>query len=196
MTIERNVEFAASPRMPKDVYEQLDRLPCDEERGEICMELAQKIYSLLSNNHIVVDNITMRVKSEARMNSKIERRGSTAPLRDIYGIRIITEYPDRAKIAAIVQSAFPLTPEKFEDGMPSVREYANPETRQFVKSNFNPRISERHSAMHINIVFRGKDLTIMASPTELLDIAEVQVLNEEEMRIFKETRGEYENGKH
>src|SRR5512146_1306900 len=98
MTIERGEQINNGPRMPKDVYEQFAHLPCDEERGEICMELAQKIFSLLSNNHVIIENVTMRVKSEARMQSKIDRRGSTAPLRDIYGIRIITEDPDRARL--------------------------------------------------------------------------------------------------
>lgn len=187
MSIEQ--EQKHSVRLPKDVFEQISALPCDEERGEILVDLAIKLGALFGRNGIPLEAVTMRIKSREKIQKKIERRGSSAPLRDLYGVRFVISNADRAGLAKIIQDAFPDTPEKFPDGMPSVREYADAQTRQFVKANFNPRISERHSAMHVNIVFPRDG-------SDLYEIAEVQILTPEEMQIFRETREEYENGKH
>lgn len=189
MSIEQSVERNQSMRLPNDVYEQIKALPCDEERGEILGDLAVKLAAILGRNGIPLEAATMRIKSREKIEKKIERRGSTAPLRDLYGVRFVIESPDREKIAKIIQDAFPGTPEKFADGMPSIREYANAETRKFIKANYNSHISDRHSALHINIVFPRNE-------TGLYEIAEVQILTPEEMQIFRETREEYENGRH
>jgi|GEM_PF-4914311 len=186
MLTERN--FVSLTKMPESIQEQLTNLPCEEERGEICAELAVQLFSLLTSNGIVVENATFRSKESKKIEKKGEIRNSKAPLRDIYGVRFITNEKNRVRVAEIIRSQFPLTPEKFDDGMPSVRDYADPEMKAFVKANFNPRISERHSAMHINIVFQREG-------AKIYDIAEVQILSEDEMKIFKETREEYENKK-
>ena len=174
--------------MPISAYEQFVNLPDKETRRGLCLTLGQTILDLMDLNGIKVEKVNIRVKTAESMWRKIERRNSNAPLRDIYGIRIITEDPDRMKIKDLIQRVFPLTPEKFADGTPSFREYADPETRRQGRER-NKRISERHSAMHVNIVF-------LRDGEAVYDIAEIQILNPEEMGIFYETRGEYENGKH
>lgn len=176
-------------RMPKDVYEQMAVPICDEERGEILERLALRLFTILSTHGIVVEDGSMRVKTQEKIEKKIIKRNSTSPLRDIYGVRFITSDPDRARIAEIIQLAFPLTPEKFENGMPTVRDYADPKMKEFIRGNFNPNIYLLGSAMHVNVIFpiEGRDI---------LGIAEVQILTPEEMKIYKETHFEYKNGKH
>lgn len=186
--MENEREKIAAPRMPINAYEQFVNLPDKETRSGLCLTLGQAILDLVDLNGIKVEKVNIRVKTAESMWRKIERRNSNAPLRDIYGIRIITEEPDRMKIKDLIQRAFPLTPEKFADGTPSFREYADPETRRQSR-NRNKNISERHSALHINVVF-------LREGSDYYDIAEVQVLSSEEMKIFDETRGEYKNGKH
>lgn len=174
-------------RMPENAYEQLVNLPDKEVRRGLCLILGQAILGLMDLNGIKIEKVTVRAKTAESMWRKIERRKSEAPLRDIYGIRLLTEEPDRMKIKDLIQKVFPLTPGEFADGTPSFREYADPETRRQARER-NKRISERHSAMHINIVF-------LREGSPVYDIAEIQVLNNEEMKIFEETRGEYKNGK-
>lgn len=175
-------------RMPENAYEQLVNLPDKETRRELCLTLGQTILDLLDLNGIKVEKVTVRAKTAESMWRKIERRNSKAPLRDIYGIRIITEESDRMRIKDLIQGLFPLTPEKFADGTPSFREYADPETRRQAR-NRNKNISERHSALHVNVVF-------LREGSDYYDIAEIQVLSSEEMKIFEETREEYKNGRH
>jgi hypothetical protein len=176
-------------RMPSSVSEQLANLPPEEERKQICMALAVRLLNEFNRNHIKIEGGSVRAKTKERIIEKVERRKSTDPMRDIYGMRFKTWERDRAKIAKVIQAAFPETPEKFANGMPTVREYADPKMREFIKANFNSRISDRHSAMHVNFVF-------LRAGSEIFDIAEVQILTPREMEIFNETREEYENSKH
>ncbi len=187
MSIEIETESERIPHMPADVYEQLAALPEEEVRSAICTNLALGLSILLADNGVKFEDVTARVKTKEKIERKITRRGSAGPVRDIYGVRFITREPDRGRIAKIIQSAFPNTPQKFENGMPSVREYADSETRALIQANFNPHISDRHSALHINIVF-------LREGTNIYDIAEVQILTPDELKIFYETREEYENG--
>lgn len=174
-------------RLPIDAFEQIKFLPRIDERERVCKALSLRLYTALKENGVKIEGMSVRAKPGDKIDKKIKRRNSTTPLRDIYGVRFITSHPDREGVARIIQGCFPLTPKVFPDGMPSVRDYANSATREFVKSQFNPRISDRHSAMHVNIVF-------LRAGSDVCDIAEVQVLTPEEMRIYRETRDEYENG--
>jgi hypothetical protein len=182
---DRDSEILA--RLPADVFEQIRFLPRIDERERICVAISKRLATALKDNGVKIEDVETRAKQADSIEDKIKRRGSTNPLRDIYRVRFITNYPDRSRVARIIQDSFPLTPKVFPDGMPSVRDYANPETREFVKSRFNPRISDRHSAMNVNIVF-------LRNGSRLCDIAEIQVLTTEEMALYKETRSEYENG--
>ncbi|HJY98135.1 MAG TPA: hypothetical protein VJ227_00265 [Patescibacteria group bacterium] len=181
-------ENVPGPRLPSSVAEQIINLPDFCDRAGVCVDLARKLSLVLETNGIEYSIVSFRPKTDDKIKEKLTRRGGASLMRDIYGVRFITEEKDRLKIAKIVQDAFPFTPESFPDGMPSVRDYADPKVRDFVRSNFNPGISSRHSAMHINIVF-------LREGSSLFDIAEVQILTPEEMRIFKETREEYESGR-
>lgn len=187
MSPERESKILA--RMPETVWQQIASIPHPGERENICKALSELLKHRLKKEGVKIEKVfPPRAKSLDRIEEKVKIRKTEAPLRDIYGVRFITNYPDRQKLAKIIQSAFPLTPAKFPDGMPSIRDYADPKIKEFVKKNFNPRISERHSALHVNVVFLRPGETFY-------DIAEIQVLTSEEMRIFEETRGEYENGK-
>lgn len=177
-------------RMPFSVSEQLVKanLPPYEERERICTALVIRLLNEFDRNHIKIEDWTSRAKTKEKIIEKVERRKSTFPVRDIYGLRFITWEKDRERIAKIIQGAFPETPEKFANGMPSVRDYANPAMREFVKSGYNKQISDRHSALHVNFVF-------LRAGSDIFDIGEVQILTPKEMEIFNETREEYENGK-
>ena len=188
MKIERNHEVGA--RLPEDVYEQLRLLPEPEIGEEICKSLFFDIVALLNSEGIKVDfyKSGFRVKSLDRIKAKVESRNSTSPLRDIYGIQIITEERDRERIKDIIQSNYPATPKNFPDGMPSFRDYADTETREYIKSKFNPHISSLYSAMHVNIVF-------VREGVDVCDIAEVQVMTQAELALYNHTREEYLNAR-
>lgn len=186
MNLER--EHNNSGRLPETVGEQLRLLPDAKIREEICHSLAIGITSLLVSNGVRIEEMSVRTKSVDRINEKIKRRGSMAPMRDIYGIRIITEDTDRKRLKDLIQSAYPATPEVFPNGMPSSREYADSKIREFVQKNYNPKISDQHSALHVNIVFLREGECVF-------DIAEIQVMTAKELEIYKSTRESYVNGR-
>lgn len=174
-------------RMPADVFEQIGTLPAEGRRVEVCRRLFEDIVRLFTLNNIEYDLAasSYRIKKVGDIRKKVIRRNSTDPLRDIYGIRVVTEKWPRQDLVEIIQSQYPLTPKKFANGMPSFREYADPDTRDFVRKNFNPNIYHEGGALHVNIVFKRMD-------SNLYDIAEIQVMNAKEMEIYKATREGYE----
>jgi len=188
MVIERDSEIGA--RLPEGVFDQMGYLPEMSIRQEICRNLFNDIVSLLASHGIVVDltKSSYRAKEAVRIISKAAGRRSNLPVRDIYGIQIITDEPDRGRMRDIIQSNYPATPESFPGGMPSFRDYANSQTRDYIKSTFNPHISDRYSAAHINFVFRRNNLPFF-------DIAEVQIMNHAELAIYNHTREEYLNAR-
>lgn len=176
--------------IPANVYEQIANFPSETEQEKTCKEIFVGIQTLLNLYGITLDmeKSSYRVKSRIGVENKIKIRKSSAPIRDKYGFRFITEEADRDRLRRIIQLAYPATPERFADGRPSVREYANPEVREYIKKNFNPNISSQHSALHFNIVFQREG-------SLLYDIAEVQIMTKKEFEIYNQTRGEYVNGR-
>jgi hypothetical protein len=191
MSNERENVLWAKARMPKSVYEQKDILKgIDvETREEICKALHLRIFVLLASNGIKIKSSSHRVKSDERIEEKIERKNVIYPfpLNDNFGIRIITEEPDREKIKNIIQSAFPITPALLPDGKASARDYRDPSVRSEHIENHNPHMSDRYSAMHVNFIFRREG-------SDVYDIGEVQVMTKEELKIYNETRPFYSNG--
>lgn len=187
MSIERDC-IDQPGRMPENVYDQLNHLPDVSIRGRICESVATGVYTLLTFHGIKIDDVSCRTKSVERINEKIKIRKSTGVIRDIYGVRFITEEPDRSKIKDLILSAYPLTPVVFSDGRPSVREYADPAVRDFIREKYNPHISSEHSAMHVNVVFKREG-------SNVLDIAEIQVMNAQELTTYNLTRESYVNGR-
>ena len=108
------------------------------------------------------------------------------PIRDIYGIRLITEEEDRERIKNLIQSAYPATQKSFSDGKPSARDYRDPEVREKNIEKSNPCMSPLYSAMHVNFVFRCEGENVF-------DIGEVQIMTWEEFEIYRQTREEYSN---
>lgn len=184
MSIER--EVVNSGRMPTDVFEQLSNLPDKETQEKICEGIYNKVCAILNSHGVVFyDDISnCRVKSKERIEEKIKIRGSTLPVRDIYGTRMIVGDTDRYRVADIIKFGFPLTPDFFEDGRPSVREYADPLVREFISKNFNPHISSLYSALHINVVFHREGAM-------LYDIGEVQIMTKDELETSHHTREIY-----
>jgi hypothetical protein len=188
MSNESEIRPWAKVRMPENVYEQISGLPDPETCKEIDRALHIRIVGLLESNGITILGSSYRVKDRSRIVEKIERKGSSRAINDIFGIRvIITEESDREKIGRIIQSAFPLTPALLPDGKKSVRDYRNPAVRSEHIENHNPHMSDRYSAMHVNFVFRR-------AGSDVYDIGEVQVMTKEELKIYKETRPFYPNG--
>lgn len=184
MSIER--EIVNSGRMPIDVYEQLANLPDLETQNKICEGIYNKVCSILDYHGIVFfeEMSKCRVKSKERIEEKIKIRGTTLPVRDIYGNRMIISDTDRYRVADIIKFGFNLTPDFFEDGRPSVREYADPLVREFISKNFNPHISSLYSALHINVVFHREGAI-------LYDIGEVQIMTKDELMSSLNTREGY-----
>lgn len=187
MSIEHNCNDQPG-RMPENVYDQLNHLPDISVRGQICESVAKGVFTLLTFHGIKIDDVSCRTKSVERIYEKIKIRKSVGVVRDIYGSRFITEEPDRSKIKDLILSAYPLTPLVFSDGRPSVREYADPTVRDFIRQNFNPHISSLHSALHINVVFKREG-------SNVLDIAEIQIMNAQELTTYNLTRESYVNGR-
>lgn len=184
MSVER--EITESGRMPVDVYEQLANLPDSETQTKICGTIYDKVCSILDYHGITFykEESNCRIKSKERIEEKIKIRGSTRPVCDIYGTRIIVDDADRYRVSDIIRFGFPLTPDFFEDGRPTVREYADPNMRDFISKNFNPHISSLYSALHINVVFHRDG-------ANLFDIGEVQVMTKKELEMSKITREVY-----
>lgn len=174
------------PRMPFNAYEQIQILPDFDFRMRISRNLFAGVgyYLNLLGVSFDKDLSTFRAKDVERIQEKITRRKSAVPVRDIYGIRIITEDPRREWIKDILQKAYPLTPDMFPDGKPSVREYANPTIREFFREKHNPHTSPLYSALHVNVVFERLG-------SHLFDIAEIQIMNKRELEIYNDTREEY-----
>lgn len=173
-------------KIPTKVSEQLLYIPNESYRINVCQQLFKGLLFYLSSYGVEIDREVSgyRTKSVNRINEKIVRRKSDVAVRDIYGVRIITEDIRREWIKDLIQSAYPLTPKVFPDGKPSVREYADPIVREFFREKHNPHTSPIYSAMHVNIAFER-----VGSP--YLDIAEIQIMNKMELGIYDETRDEY-----
>lgn len=188
MEIER--ENIGVGRMPVDVYEQMANLPSMEEQERICRWLFAKVLRVLVENGIGVNvkKSSYRVKSDEGVMGKIITRGSTRPVKDKFGVRLIVSEEDRFRISGMIRDAFPLTPDFFEDGVPSIRDYADPQMRFFIRANFNPNISSEYSALHVNGVFLTPD-------SEKKKIVEVQVMTNKEDADYKRTREIYKNGR-
>ena len=186
MSIER--EITEYGRMPGDVYEQLVNLPDLETQEKICETIYGKVCSILDYHGIVFyeEVSNCRVKSKQRIEEKIKIRQSTRPVCDIYGTRIVVSDTDRYRVADIIKFGFPLTPDFFEDGRPTVREYADPNMRDFISKNFNPHISTLYSALHVNVIFHRQGAS-------LYDIGEVQIMTKKELEMSKITREVYVN---
>lgn len=187
MSIERKKE--ARKRFPEDVFDQLMDLPSDMIQEKICKKIFDEVASILTNNGIVfdVEKSSHRVKSREDIRKKSLTRKSLSPVRDIYGVRFIVREADRFRIESMIQPLFPLTPEIFADGRPSIREYADPKVREYMRGKFNPNIGE-YSALHINVVFQREG-------AKICDIAEVQIMTEKELEVSKSNRGMYTNGR-
>ncbi len=175
-----------TPRMPFNAFEQIQILPEEAYRLKVTENLFKGIIFYLELNDVLISKevSSFRTKSIERMQEKVTRRKSSVPIRDIYGIRIITEDARRQWLTDLIQKAYPLTPKVFPDGKPSVREYADPRIREFFREKHNPHTSPIYSALHVNVVFERQG-------THLLDIAEVQIMNTSELLIYNETREEY-----
>lgn len=184
MSIER--EIANSGRMPADVFEQLSNLPDPETQEKICENIYNKVCAILNSHGVVFyeEISSCRVKSKERIEEKIKIRGSTLPVRDIYGTRMIVGEVDRYRVSNMIKDGFPLTPDVFTDGRPSAREYADPAVRDFISKNFNPHISSFYSALHINVVFHRMG-------ADLYDIGEVQIMTKEELMASHISRDSY-----
>ena len=173
-------------KIPTKVSEQLLYIPSESYRINVCQQLFKGLVFFLTSYGVEIDISVSgyRTKTLDRVNEKIIRRKSDVAMRDIYGVRIITEDTRREWIKDLIQSAYPLTPKVFPDGKPSVREYADPVVREFFREKHNPHTSPIYSAMHVNIAFER-----VGSP--YLDIAEIQIMNNEELGIYNDTRDEY-----
>lgn len=174
-------------RMPSSVYEQL-ALMNNEREGEseeICRQLAKEIRSILDENFVNVFSESFRVKTRESIVNKSLSRGSEEPIRDRFGGREeVAAGTYKRRVAEAIQKRYPLTPKVFPDGTPSIRDYADPKVREEGRKR-NKNISERYSAMHVNIVFQRPG-------HEVYYIAEIQLLDTDEMRVFNETRPKYE----
>ena len=131
-----------------------------------------------------LEESSYRVKSREDIREKSITRKSVSPVRDIYGVRFVVRNEDRFKITNLA-TYFPLTPDFFADGRPSVREYANPNVRSYIRGAFNPNIGE-YSALHINIVFQRNN-------SKIYDIAEIQIMTKDELTVSKNNRNLYTN---
>jgi len=173
-----------------DVYEQMANLPSMKDQEKICKGLFTEVLAVLVDNGVDVDfeKSSYRVKSREGIEGKIKTRGSNAPMRDIDGIRVVVADKDRNNVTGMILDAFPLTPSNFPDGRPSVRDYASPSVRVFIRANFNPNISSEYSALHINVVFKREG-------SDIYEIAEVQIMTEEEYTAYFKTREIYKNGR-
>lgn len=172
--------------IPETVYSQLAYLPDENYRINVSKQLFEGLSFYLNSFGVEIDmaKSSYRTKSIDRIKEKIVRRKSNVAVRDIYAVRFITQEKDRPKLTKLIQDAYPLTPNVFLDGKPSVREYANSQVRDFFRQNHNPHTSPLYSALHVNIVFER-----YGSP--YLDIAEVQIMNHEELDIYDSTRQDY-----
>lgn len=172
--------------MPFNAYEQIEILPDVDLRTKISENLFVGVLYYMELMGVIMERelSSFRTKNIERIQEKIKRRKSTVPIRDIYGIRIITEDSRREWIKDILQKAYPLTPDIFPDGKPSVREYANPTIREFFREKHSPYTSPLYSALHVNVVFKREG-------SHLLDIAEIQIMNKRELKIYNDTREEY-----
>jgi hypothetical protein len=180
--------FFRPARFPVDAGEQIAHLPDKNTRIKIVQNIYNGLVFLLSCYGIEINRELsgLRVKTEERTSEKIARRGVSIPLRDIYGIRLICLEQDRDRLRQLIQSAYPLTPKDFPDGKPSWRDYSDPVVREFFREKHNPHTSSNYSALHINIAFLRED-------SDLIDIAEVQVMTKAELDIYNLTREEYLN---
>lgn len=174
------------PKIPYSFEDQRNSLPNQETQQQIVDQLLMGITALLTSYGFSVDREKSlgRVKSIGRMQEKIVRRGSKTPLRDIYGIRVITDDARRAQMRELIQSAYPETPKVFSDGKPSFRDYSNPEVREYFRKNHNQHTSPLYSALHINIAFEREG-------SALLEIAEIQIMSHSELDIYNQTRAGY-----
>lgn len=179
-----------SSLLPRNVYEQIRGLPDFAHREQICEELFGQIFSLLDSEGIDIDlgESGYRAKTDARIMQKIEERKSFSPMRDVFGVKFeLVNDADRARIAEIILDAFPNTPREFEDGTPSIRDYSIPEVRSQNRLR-NKNISDSHSALHINGIFRfGEE--------EGVGIFELQILTREENILYKKTWEDYESSR-
>lgn len=185
MAIEREKTILESS-LPFDVYDQIRFLPDFDKRGQICEELFGQMFSLLDSKGVEVDlaKSGYRAKTDVRVMQKIAERNSFFFLRDIFGLWfVLKNETDRLKIPGIVIPQFPLTPEVFADGTPSVRDYSSQDVRSINRSR-NKNISEAYSALHINGVFNYGG--------SRLGIFELKAFTEEEDRLYQLTRREYE----
>lgn len=184
---EREILFDYPVRMPKDVYEQLEHLSDFGERKMSCSALERGIVILLTSYGVKIEESSSRPKSVTHIKEKTRRRNSTTPLKDINGVRIITEEGNRERLIDIIQSAYPATPKFFADGKPSARDYRDPKVREQNIEKSNPNMSPLYSALHINFVFQREGST-------LYDIGEVQIMTQGEFEIYKQTRKDYPHG--
>lgn len=175
-------------RMPQDVSEQIADFPSKEESKTICRALEVRIRNIFAAAGEEILDLTWRVKTDESIKEKTERKNSTEPIRDRFGLRVVARVRDRLDTAKMIQADFPLTPRFFANGFPSIREYADPKVRDLIKQNFNPNISDLHSALHVNIAF-------LTSDSSRLKIAEIQIMTPEELEVYHSTREGYKNGK-
>lgn len=177
----------STERLAVDANEQLGVIPDTKSGILISKNIYKGLTFLLESYGIKVnrEHSSFRLKTPDRVIQKIARRGAQVPIRDIYGIRLITEEANRELIAKLIVSAYPRTPPVFPDGKLRVRDYSDPVVRQQMLEKYNHYSSSFYSALHINIAF-------LREGCEFYDIAEVQVMNLQELEIYNQTRQEYE----
>jgi hypothetical protein len=159
-------------RLPINALEQLSQLPPKEQQQVVLDRLYGNVTRLLTEKGLSVnrERSASRLKSQERINAKLERRGTDKLILDIYGMQVILPENQIYSALAAIDNKYP-TPEQFPGNVPSLRDY-NKETE------WNPDRQDDYKAVHKNIVF--VDGTI--------GIAEIQLMTAEQQQLAKRNR--------
>lgn len=161
--------------LPRTALLQVKLFPNEAELDEVTQRLHGEIKNVLQGQQISIIESSARTKTLERRMDKLQRRGRDFPLPDVHGVRLILAAPDTHPAAQIILDHYP-SPEKYWWGLPSYRDYSDPN----MKGKYNRASLDSYEAIHLNIRIN-----------EGARMAEVQIMTPEQFIIAEQTREEY-----
>jgi hypothetical protein len=168
------VEHKLTP-LPRTALMQVRLFPNEAELDEVTQRLHSEIRGVVEQQQISIIDSSARTKTLERRMDKLQRRGWDFPLPDVHGVRLILATPDTHPAAQVILDHYP-SPEEYWWGLPSYRDYSDPNT----KGKYNRASLSSYEAIHLNIRIN-----------EGARLAEVQIMTPEQLIIAEQTREEY-----